>query len=168
MDALKYGSTLQQERLHLAELGIAQLTSAFINANRDPKSQPCKPSDFWYFTPQDDGDKFSPLAADCFFSLVESEKMPSWALAIAPVDKLRLSRRNGSIPECRAWMRRGVLLLAPTNSNGVVKVPLAIVDGIEGRVTVIDADSGHCHEVFIPNAKKETFWQVDVEFQLVV
>lgn len=168
MDALKHGSSLQQERLHLAELGIAQLTSAFINANRDPKSGPCKPSDFWYFTPIDDGNKLDPVAADTFFSLVQDEKMPSWALGIAPVDKLRSSRGNDSIPECRAWMRRGVLLLAPQVSNSVVKVPLAIVDGIEGTTAVIDADSGVVHELFIPNAKKETFWQADVEFQLVV
>lgn len=170
MDALKYGSKFQQEQLHLAELGISTLTACFVNSNRDPKSgSPAKPSDFWYFTPKDgDGDKLDPVAADTFFSLVSDEKMPSWALAIAPVDKLRSSRVNGVIPKSRVWMRRGVILIAPKISNGVVKVSLALVDGIEGRVAVIDADSGVVAKVFIPNAKKETFWQADVEFELVV
>lgn len=168
MDALKHGSKLQQEQLHLTELGISTLTACFVNSNRDPKSgTAAKPSDFWYFTPIDDGDKLDPVACSCFFSLIADEKLPSWALAIAPVDQLRSSRSNGSIPDVRAWMRCGVLLIAPKITDGVVKVPLAIVDGIEGRVAVIDADCGTVHEVFIPNAKKETFWQADVEFQLV-
>lgn len=168
MDALKHGSKLQQEQLHLAELSLSTLTACFVNSNRDPKSGvPAKPSDFWYFTPKDDGDKLDPVAADTFFSLMADEKMPSWALAIAPVDELRSSRVNGSIPKFRAWMRRGVILIAPKISDGVVKVPLVIVDGVEGRVAVIDADSGVVAEVFIPNAKKETFWQADVEYQLV-
>lgn len=168
MDALKYGSKLQQEQLHLAELGISTLTACFVNSNRDPKKgESAKPSDFWYFTPKDDGDKLDPVAADTFFNLVSDEKMPSWALGIAPVDKLRSSRGNGSIPSLRAWRSAGVLLIAPKISGGYLKVPLALVDGVEGKVSVIDADSGVCSSVFIPNAKKETFWQADVEFQLV-
>lgn len=168
MDALKHGSKLQKEHLHLGELGISTLTACFVNSNRDPKSgNAAEPSDFWHFTPKDDRDKLDPVVADCFFSLIADEKLPSWALAIAPVDQLRSSRVNGSIPTCRAWIRRGVMLVAPKISDGVIKVPLAIVDGVEGEVAVIDADSGVVHQVFIPNAKKETFWQADVEYELI-
>lgn len=169
LQALSIGAKFQREQSHLDELGIATLTAVLVNCNRDPKkSEPAKPSDFWYFTPQDEQEpRLDAVAADAFFSLVQSERMPSWCVAIAPVDRLREVRANGPVPKCRAWVKKGVLLITPRIEDGVVKVPLAIVDGVAGSTSVIDVDSGATRQVIIPNDKGEAFWVADAEFQLV-
>ncbi|MHC5823988.1 MAG: hypothetical protein ACYT04_51170, partial [Nostoc sp.] len=79
--------------MHLAELGIATLTSCFVNSNRDPKSEPAKPTDFFYFTPADDeGDRINSTAANAFFALADAGLLPGWCVAIAPLDKLVKSK----------------------------------------------------------------------------
>ena len=169
MDAIAANSKLKQEDLHLGEFGISTLTSVFWNANIDSKkSEPAKASDFWYFTPQvEESEKISAIACSVFFSLVDDEKMPSWAVAIAPVDKLRSNKKGGVIPQCRAWMRRGVMLIAPVIAGDKVIVPLALIDGAEGQLALIDPDTGTAREVFIANAQKDSYWVTNVEFQLV-
>lgn len=169
MDAIAKNSKLRTEELHLGELGISTLTSIFWNANRDPKKgEPVKASDFWHFPPQlDKSERISGIACDTFFSLVEDEKMPSWAVAIAPIDLLRQGKKNGEIAKCRAWMRKGVLLVSPQIKGDKVLAPLALVDGIEGQIAVIDSDTGTAREIFVANAKKDTYWATDVEFQLI-
>ncbi|MGL4618747.1 MAG: hypothetical protein ACRCZS_06765 [Chroococcidiopsis sp.] len=169
MDAISVNSKLRTEELHLSELGISTLSSILVNVNRDPKKgEPALPRDFFYFTPQvEEGEKISAIAADSFFALVEDEKMPSWSVAIAPIDKLRAGKKGGEIPKCRAWMRKGVMLIAPTIKGDKATSPLALIDGIEGQVSVIDIDTGTAREIFVANAKKEVYWAVNVEFQLV-
>lgn len=168
LQAIEHGSKHRSEQLHLEELGISTLTACFVNANRDPKKgEPAKPSDFWYFASQAFQDKIDPVVADTFFALVAEEKIPSWAVALAPIEKLRASRGNGSnISGARAWMRKGVLLLAPRIRGTSVVAPLALVDGVQGNSNVIDIDSGVCREVLIPNSKGEAFWLKDAEFEL--
>lgn len=169
LDAIAANSKLRTEELHLSELGISTLSSIFVNANRDPKKgEPAKPSDFYYFTPQvDESEKISAIASDTFFALVEDEKMPSWGVAISPIDKLRNSKKGGEVPKTRAWMRRGVMLIAPVIKRDRAIAPLALIDGATGQLSVIDIDSGTTREIFIENKEKETYWAVNVEFQLV-
>ena len=140
-----------------------------MNANRDPKKgEPAKASDFFYFTPQvEESEKISAIACNTFFSLIADDKIPSWAVAIAPVDKLRSSRINGDIPKCRAWMSKGVLLIAPVITGDKLLVPLAIIEAATGQVSVIDVDTGTAREVFIANPKHDTYWAINVEIQLV-
>lgn len=139
----------------------------FVNANRDPKKgEPARPSDFYHFQVIEEGDRIKEAAANAFFSLVADEKMPSWAVSIAPIDKLRSSKNDDSPPQTRALMCRGVLLLAPQIQDDAVKVGLALVDGVEGNVNLIDTDSGSTYQLFIPNAKKESFWRQDWELML--
>lgn len=170
MDAIAANAKLRTEELHLGELGISTLTSVFWNANRDPKKgEPVKGSDFWHFTPQmEESEKISAIACTTFFSLISDEKMPSWAVSIAPVDKLRESNKSKcAIPQCRAWMRKGVMLIAPQIKGDKAIAPLALIDGVEGQVSVIDIDTGTAREIEVANAKKEVYWAVNVEFQLV-
>lgn len=157
------------EELHLGELGISTLSSLFVNANRDPKKgEPAKASDFFYFTPQtEESEKINAIACDTFFSLIADDKMPSWAVAIAPVSILRSSRINGKVPKCRAWMSKGVLLIAPVITGDKLFVPLAIIEAATGQVSVIDVDTGTAREIFIANAKKETYWATNIELQLI-
>lgn len=167
LQAIEYGSKHRLEQLHLEELGVSTLTACFVNANRDPKKgEPAKPSDFWYFTSSNQEDKLDGSACDAFFSLVADEKIPSWAVALAPIEKMRASRANGRVTKPRAWMKRGVLLIAPRIENNKLCTPLAIIDGVTGRIPVIDVDSGATKEIVVFNNEKSTFWLQDAEFQL--
>lgn len=168
LQALHYGAKLHQEQLHQEELGIATLSALFVNSNRDPKKgEPAKPSDFYYHQPQKEEDRISPTACATFFSLVSDEKMPSWAVALAPIDKLRAGKDDGAVSLVRAFVARGVLLVAPSVDANRVKVPLALVDGVGGAIAIRDIDSGEIRKISIPNQKGETYWVKDVEFDLV-
>ncbi|QKQ75627.1 hypothetical protein [Nostoc sp. TCL240-02] len=128
MQALHYGAKLHREELHLAELGIATLTSCFVNSSRDPKSEAAKPSDFFYFTPADDeGDRIPPDAANAFFALADAGKLPGWCVALAPVDKLAKSRNSDPCAPV-VWVGEGVVLLQPVVDNGLVRFPLGFVE----------------------------------------
>lgn len=153
--------------MHLQELGIATLSSIFVNANSDPKKgEPAKPSDFFYFKPQDDSEKISAIASDTFFSLVAEEKMPSWAVSLAPVEKLRIARANGSPASTRAWIKRGIMLIDPHVVGTVVQVPLALIDGVGGDLSLIDIDTGTTYKVRLDNPKAQSYWATDVELEL--
>lgn len=168
LQALHQGSLLHSEELHLHELGIATLTACFVNANRDPKKgEPAKPNDFFYFKPRSQDVKLDPVACDVFFSLVSDEQMPAWVVSIAPIEEMRKARGNGAVPKCRAWVRRGIMLLCPRIQGNKVVSPLVFVDGAEGTIDVIDSDSGATRSIFVANKDSETYWQTDVEFDLV-
>lgn len=151
----------------MAELGIATLTAVFCNANRDPnKGEPAKPADFFYFLPQEESVRLDAIASDTFFALVTDLRLPSWVVEIAPVEQLRTSRAFGPVPETRAWMCEGVLLLLPRIEEDKVKTPLAIVDGAAGLCPVIDIDGGSVHQIVVPNEREESYWVTDFEFEL--
>ncbi|MCC5640351.1 hypothetical protein LC593_31865 [Nostoc sp. CHAB 5844] len=130
--------------MHLQELGIATLTSCFVNSNRDPKKgEPAKPSDFFYFTPATDKDtKISAAAANAFFALADAGKLPGWCVAQAPVDKLLKAKtseqcglggfRRGATAEDPikplVWIGEGLVLFQPRVEDGVVRFPLGFVD----------------------------------------
>ncbi|MEH2393900.1 MAG: hypothetical protein V7K21_20275 [Nostoc sp.] len=128
--------------MHLAELGIATLTSCFVNSNRDPKSEAAKPSDFFYFTPiEDEGDakgghslRISSIAANAFFALADAGILPGWCVAIAPVDKLVKSRNSDPCTPI-VWIGEGLVLLQPVVDNGLVRFPLGFVEASGDIVT---------------------------------
>jgi hypothetical protein len=158
LQALHYGAKLHREELHLAELGIATLTSCFVNSNRDPKSEAAKPSDFFYFTPTgDEGERISSTAANAFFALADAGKLPGWCVAIAPVDKLAKSR-NGDPCTPVVWIGEGLVLLQPIVDNGLVRFPLGFVDGVSGAIAT---DGG---VVKVPELGQ--VWVLDGEFAL--
>ncbi|MBD2489011.1 hypothetical protein [Aulosira sp. FACHB-615] len=113
----------------MQELGIATLTSCFVNSNRDPKKgEPVKPSDYFYFTPTEGSDiKISAVAANAFFALADAGKLPGWVVAIAPVDKLLKARTSDPIKPL-VWIGEGLVLLQPRVEDGVVKFPMGFVD----------------------------------------
>ncbi len=156
MQALHYGAKLHREELHLAELGIATLTSCFVNSNRDPKSEAAKPSDFFYFTPADDeGMSINSDAANAFFALADAGKLPGWCVAIAPVDKLAKSR-NSSPCTPVIWVGEGLVLIQPVVDDGLVRFPLSFVDGVSGAIVT---DGGVVQVPVLGEA-----WVLDGEF----
>ncbi|MBD2437358.1 hypothetical protein [Nostoc sp. FACHB-110] len=152
--------------MHLQELGIATLTSCFVNSNRDPKKgEPAKPSDFFYFTPATDEDtKISAVAANAFFALADAGKLPGWCVAIAPVDKLLKARTSDPVKPL-VWIGEGLVLLQPRVEDGVaggersrtVRFPLGFVDA----AGEIETSGG---VVKVPDLGN--VWMLDGEFAL--
>ncbi|WP_375496157.1 hypothetical protein [uncultured Nostoc sp.] len=156
MQALHYGAKLHREELHLQELGIATLTSCFVNSNRDPKSEAAKPSDFFYFTPaEDEGERISSVAANAFFALADSGKLPGWVVALAPVDKLAKSRDSSPVDPV-VWVGEGLVLIMPNVEDGLVRFPLGFVDGVSGKV---ETTGGIVRVPQLGNV-----WMLDAEF----
>lgn len=151
----------------MAELGIAQLCALFVNANRDSrKGEPAKAKDFCHFTPKDAEIKLNGAACDAFFSLAPDEKMPAWALALAPIDKLKQQRKNRPAPMPRAWAGEDeVLLILPRVKGDRAVCSLAFVgENVSGLVTLADVDSGTEFAIEVPAG--EPRWIVDAEFEV--
>jgi hypothetical protein len=158
LQALHYGAKLHREELHLAELGIATLTSCFVNSNRDPKSEAAKPSDFFYFTPtEDEGMSINSDAANAFFALADAGKLPGWCVAIAPVDKLAKSRNSDPVNPV-VWIGEGLVLLEPVVDDGLVRFSLGFVDGVSGAIAT---DGGVVKVPVLGEA-----WVLDGEFAI--
>ena len=155
--------------MHLQELGIATLTSCFVNANRDSKSDPAKPKDFYYFhSEKSEGDRItiSALACDTFFSLIKSGKLPGWVVPVLPIDKLEVGRKRGEVGKPRAWVGEGVILIAPVVQGDQVVAAIAVTEAvIEGTVIVTDVDSDTRFAIVIP-PNTEHCWMLDAEFAL--
>lgn len=165
ISALEHGQKIRQEQLHLGELGVATLSALFTNANRDPKKgKPASPSDFFYFAPKQTQVDIPSTAADAFFSLVADEVMPSWALGIAPIDKLRQVKQNRPVSRPRAWVGEGALLLLPRVEGQVVQAAIALLDGVSGSVLVMDIDSGTTFSIEVLSS--DSRWVLDAEFEL--
>jgi len=159
---------LKLEALHHQELGIATLTSCFINANRDPKKgEPAKASDFFYFQPKDQKIKIPAPACDTFFALTKENKMPGWVVGMAPMDTLRAHKGNGKrLPgRVRAWSGDGVLLILPHIEGNTVRCPLAFVSTKrQGSLSLRDVDSGTLFRVQLPPGERR--WVLGAEFKI--
>ncbi len=127
VQALEWGAKIRHEELHLQELGIAQLTAIYFNSKRDSKQEALKESEFYHFAPQD-GPQISPLACDTFFSLSRDGLLPGWAIALAPINQMRSRRANGAVPQVRAWLGTGILILNPRIRGSQVYSPFVLID----------------------------------------
>jgi hypothetical protein len=164
LSALDYGAKFQKSDLHLDELGIASLCALFVNANRDPKKgNPAKPSDFYRFA--DNDDKLAAHACDAFFSLVADKLLPSWALAIAPLEELRSQRKFDSFPRPRVWLADGVMLICPHFSGDRVFAPLALIEHSGGIARVSDPDNDKIYDVLLESTPEGecAYWEKDFE-----
>lgn len=149
LQALEKGQKLQRQDAHLNELGVATLTSCFVNANRDPKKgKPAKPSDFFYFA---GGDNLDPAIAASYFSLIPDKLMPSWAVHAAPLDLLRQSKVEGvAHPKRRALIGNGVAIFAPQISKDEIYSDFAVFNNADwGWSKLEDVDTGETFDVFI-------------------
>ena len=153
--------------MHLQELGIATLTSCFLNANRDPKKgEAAKPSDFFYFLPQDnDNVRISTVVANTFFALADAGLLPAACVAIAPIEKLNASRDSTPVRDKRALVGSGVVLISPSIDEGVVRFPLGLVEDVSGRIQVKDVTTGE--ELVIEVSEMTSSWVLDGEVAIV-
>jgi hypothetical protein len=159
---------LHREELHLAELGIATLTSCFINANRDPKSTAAKPSDFFYFNSTDEQIQIPSMCANAFFALADAGLLPNWVVAIAPIDKLKSVQDDTRVIAPRAWVGDGVVLMLPRVDGETVRFGIGFQDLPEnfpgGTVVVRDVDSGEERAIALDGGGAE--WILDGEVTL--
>lgn len=149
LQALEQGQKFSRQDAHMNELGVATLTSCFVNANRDPKKgQAAKPSDFFYFAQTD---TLNPAIANAFFSLIKDELLPPWVAYSAPVDLLRQSKTNGChSPHKRMLVGEGVAIFCPEISEQRIVSDFGVYhEAAWGWMWLKDVDSGKEYEVFI-------------------
>lgn len=146
--ALEQGQRLKRQDAHLAELGVATLTSCFVNANRDPKKgQAAKPADFFYFA---NSDSLDPAIADSFFSLIDDKLLPSWVVHAAPIDLLRQSKGITRPTKNRCLIGDGVAIFCPVIGDMDIDSAFAVFNEAEtGWQVVMDIDSDKDYTVFI-------------------
>lgn len=145
LQAIEYGSKLDEERLHLEELGISTLSSIMVNINRDPKSKPAEPHDFQYFM-RGDRSIFDSTICDCFDSIARDRLMPDWALEYIPqnlTDELLKNRKFNPVRGVRMLLGDSIAIFSPQFKGDKVDVPLGVMGAIvNGIYNVIDVDSG--------------------------
>lgn len=149
LQALEQGQKMRRQDAHMGELGVATLTSCFINANRDPKKgQPAKPSDFFYFS---QSETLDPAIANAFFSLITDKKLPPWIVHASPIDLLRQSKTTGyHAKQNRLWLGNGVAIFRPEVNEKELFTDFAVFSGEEwGWQKVTDVDTGKTLEVFV-------------------
>lgn len=93
--------------------------------------------------------------------------MPSWAVSLAPVEKLRQCKANGNPARMRALIKRGVMLIAPKVVGAIVEVPLALIDAVGGDLELIDIDAGTTYKVHLDNPKAQSYWATDIKLELI-
>lgn len=155
LQALDQGQRLRRQDAHLNELGVATLTSCFVNANRDPKKgKPAKPADFFYFA---GSDALNPAIANAFFSLINDKQIPAWVVHAAPIDLLRQAKTDGIHPKRkRMLLGEGVAIFCPEIEKKQIYSDFAIFNDAEwGWVTVTDVDTEASYEVFLIPAEHE-------------
>lgn len=162
LQALEQGQKMRRQDAHVNELGVATLTSCFVNANRDPKKgKPAKPSDFFYFA---NADSIASGIADAFFSLITDKLMPSWAVHAAPMDLLRQAKTTGTHRRFRrALQGEGVMIFCPDISTDGIYSDFVIYNEADwGWVEVKDVDSQKSYEVFVVPADYDQQYCRDV------
>lgn len=151
MQALESGQRIKQRELHFQELGIATLSSIFVNANKDPKKgKTSKPADFFYFSTKEGlaSIKLNKHACNAFFSLVRDNKIPKWVMGVVPLSQLRNSHDNGFVPSNRALISGNCLILAYTVfNNDKIYSPLSFIGAYSQATIVTDVDSGKSYSI---------------------
>ena len=125
---MHHGAKLFSEELHLQELGIATLTACFVNANKDSKSEPAKPQDFFYFDNKEGADSISSEIADIFFSLIKKNLLSPWVIAAAPIEVLRKSATGKIYSNPRFEVGDKHLFINPQKTNTGAFVEFAIIN----------------------------------------
>lgn len=168
MSALEIGQSLFLEEKHLEEIGICTLIATLINVNIDSKkSKLASPEDFYRFK-KEEKFKISAASADSFFSLAKSGKIPSWAIAIAPLNELVSARTHKEPSGIRALSGSGFFALSPIFQGGELFSPLIIIDRAESTIILQDLDSDRSCTILNPEFKGESIgYAIDKYFQII-
>jgi hypothetical protein len=145
LQAIEYGSKLNEEEYHYQELGVSTLSSILVNVNKDSKSKPAKPDDFQYFMRQSRS-MFDSTICDCFDSIARDRLMPEWVLEYTPVellDELLKNRKYNTVRGCRMLLSEAIVIFSPEIRGDRVEIPLGVMGELENGVYEFsDVDSG--------------------------
>lgn len=168
LQAVEENRRLEQEHLHLQELGISTLSALYVNSQSDPKkSQRATPRDFQYFAAAEIDVEVPSTIADSFFSLITDEVLPGWALAIVPLPSLRKAKRGLPVSRPRALVGDGVLLLLPQVAGEAILCGMAVLDGggVSNVVSVHDIDNPETtFLITLPDGERQ--WILNAELNL--
>lgn len=154
------GTDERRSEWNALELQGAQLCAITANLNRDPRKQKkaYTPADFTFFHDSDDA-KPEQQAAAAFWTLVERNRMPGWALFCLQDFK---QGKGKTYPGDPAFIGDGIVLLAPVETGkGLKGVMLA-----EGKVSgkqVAGRWEGHRMLVSVPKFDGFVVAQADTE-----
>lgn len=154
------GQKLEMEQLHKFEIPVAQFVAIYANSQKT-KPPYYKPSDFFFFAPSE-----SSIGADLaatVFDLLGDQKLPPWAVQLAPMAEIDQAPKHGNVGKPRLWMVRDLALVSPRLHEGGLSAALAILgdDPPFGRVTVWDVDSGKAFEIEVPHCEDGYILEVD-------
>lgn len=154
LDALEKGEKFERERLHFEEIAIAQLSSLLyrFNVTKPPYKST---EDFCFFKSQDK--KFSTACCNTFQSLLDDQKIPTWAISEIPVMELIEGATDGRAKPPRAFVAVGILLICPEIVNlEWVQCDIAVFDTHikPGIHVVYDCDTRQAFRVEIPEDAK--------------
>ena len=152
LQAIEYGSKLNEEQYHYGELGVSTLSSIMVNINRDPKSKPAEPHDFQYFM-REQRSLFDSTVCDCFDSVARDRLFPDWVLETIPdpiTEQLLKNRRFNPVRGVRLLLGESIALFAPQIRGDRVTIPLGVMGAIEnGIYEVKDVDTGAEWLIFV-------------------
>ena len=124
LQAIEQGEKLEKERLHLSEIGIAQLTAFYYN------SQKTKPpyknvEDFCFFKPRQG---LPEKLCNTFRNLLDATLVPAWCAIELPIVELENGATDGRPATPRLYSAPGIFLVAPEVYEETIVVAMAAFD----------------------------------------
>lgn len=156
---MEYGQRFYKEDKHYSELGIATLTSYFVNANKDPKKgKKVSPSDFFFFKPEDITD-ILPDVATTFFSLASDRNLPDWSVPLVPLQDFLNLRARGKIARLRALIHQEYcVIICPEISDTHIFAGFILFNHVPvaeyPKLTLTNPDTGGTIEIITPQPEK--------------
>lgn len=151
LSALEHGEKILAQKMHLKEIGIAQLTAVYAN------SQKLKPpyftvKDFCHFWPKDE--HFSFEICQNILSLIEDNLLPDWVLSYLPINELGHRDRSFTVKKPRAFANPWIYILSPIiTENNWINAPLAFIDSPkEKNAEIYDLDNDEKYVVALPGS----------------
>lgn len=168
MQALNFGEKFERERLHHEEITTAQLASLLyrFNVTKPPFRTT---EEFCFFRSKEY--QYSESLCNTFYSLLNDQKIASWAIAELPVDEFEAGVTDEIPTTPRAFIARGILFLCPQVINEEwIQAEIACFDGSikPGVHIVIDVDTREAYRISIPSDARniEHHYVVEIATQI--
>lgn len=141
---------------------MAQLIAVYVNSQKT-KPPYYSAKDFLLFAPEIESG-YSPDTANTFLSLSRENKLPPWAIAIAPVEEIRKAANDQPPRYPRALTCRGLILICPAIGLESVRSELVLADDDcpSGTVMMWDLDTGESFSLLVEGVPEG-----EVELRLV-
>lgn len=144
----------------MREVNIATLTACFVNANKDNKTPPVKPSDFYYFDNKKENN-YPYEISQIYHSLRINESLPSWFLGLLDLDKIEPYDADYVVSYPRVLITKGLIILNPTlEESHIVGGAVFVDDFSETIAELIDFDTEEKYKLEIPQLTENPSFDV--------